>query len=278
MRRLPLLMTASVSTRGMKGASFSAEEREEMYLAAVCYYLEKLPADQPIVFAENSGWDLAAFAKKVCVCHWGEADVARLQGRVELVAVDPGICDQSRGKGYNEVLLMNQAVEKSAFIREAGAFMKVTGRYPILNLPRYLKGARKFFAKGGRYYGDMKDHRVYDFLFPDDTERWNGHAAETALFASTVKFYWENLANSYRDCNDYTNQWLEIVWHRILVPYRKSKDRTVRLRYLVEPQFWGVQGSRGRKRIYITRKEAFKMKLGRFVGNCVRIFMPWFWL
>lgn len=61
---LPILMTASVSTRGMKGACFTDDERERMYLNALSYYLLALP-DAKIVFAENSGWNLEDFARKL---------------------------------------------------------------------------------------------------------------------------------------------------------------------------------------------------------------------
>lgn len=35
--RIPLLMTASVSTRNMKGACFSDTEREKMYLETILF-------------------------------------------------------------------------------------------------------------------------------------------------------------------------------------------------------------------------------------------------
>ena len=38
-KMLPLLMTASVSTKGMKGACFSDTEREQMYLNALSFYI-----------------------------------------------------------------------------------------------------------------------------------------------------------------------------------------------------------------------------------------------
>lgn len=265
MTKIPILMTASVSTRGMKGAAFSDEEREKMYLEALKFYLEALPKDQPIVFAENSGWPLDKFSR---VEH-GE--------RVEFISVDPDICDQTRGKGYNEILLMNQAIEKSAAIREAGAFMKVTGRYPIYNFPRYLEEAEAFFAKGGRFYGDMKDHKVFDVLFAGNTDKWNGHAAYTVLFATTVDFYKEKLAGSYLDCNDYTYQWIEVVWHRILSPYRKDKKSGVKLRLPVEPICGGMQGSKAMTVATSQDNESTKAKMSRFVGNCIRTFTPWFW-
>lgn len=268
--KLPILMTASVSTRGMKGARFTDEEREKMYLDTVRYYLQTLPEDQVLVFAENSGWDLAAFARKV-------GDDVECQKRVEFISVDPAICDQSRGKGYNEVLLMNDAVKRSAAIRAAGTFMKVTGRYPVRNISFFLAEAKAFYAKGGRYYGDMKDHKIYDILFPGQTARWNGHAAETAMFSSTVPFYNEVLADSYLQCNDYTEQWLEVVWHRLLVPYRKQKNSGVSLRYPIEPWFSGVQGSYQRTDP-IWRKRAWMRKFMSWFSHFVRKYVKWLWL
>ena len=41
MIKLPILMTASVSTRGMAGADFSDEEREKMYLETLGFYEAK---------------------------------------------------------------------------------------------------------------------------------------------------------------------------------------------------------------------------------------------
>jgi hypothetical protein len=43
--KLPLLMTASVSTRSMKGACFTDEERETMYVSAIQFYISKLLID-----------------------------------------------------------------------------------------------------------------------------------------------------------------------------------------------------------------------------------------
>ena len=65
---LPVLMTASVDTRGMKGALFAEAEREKMYVETVRYYLDTICRDprQKIVFCDNSGWDLASLREKVC--------------------------------------------------------------------------------------------------------------------------------------------------------------------------------------------------------------------
>lgn len=113
-------MTASVSTRGMKGACFTDDERERMYLNALSYYLLALP-DAKIVFAENSGWNLEGFARKL------PEECRRRLGDVEFISLPIDLFDNSRGKGYNETIIMHEAVLRSKFIGEAGQFFKVTG-------------------------------------------------------------------------------------------------------------------------------------------------------
>ena len=38
---MPLLLTASIDTRGMRGAMFSAEERERMYVDTLNFYISE---------------------------------------------------------------------------------------------------------------------------------------------------------------------------------------------------------------------------------------------
>lgn len=140
---LPILMTASVSTRGMKGACFTDDERERMYLNALSYYLLALP-DAKIVFAENSGWNLEDFARKL------PEECRRRLGDVEFISLPIDLFDNSRGKGYNETIIMHEAVLRSNFIGEAGQFFKVTGRYPIYNLGYFLCKAEKALAKDAK--------------------------------------------------------------------------------------------------------------------------------
>ena len=269
--KMPILLTASVSTRGMKGADFSDAEREQMYLAALECYLKDLSIGNPIVFGENSGWNLEDFKNKLI------AKVGDAANKVEFISVDPSISDQSRGKGYNEILLMNDVISRSSVIKESGCFMKATGRYPIYNIGYYLANAENYFAQGGQYYGDIKDHRVFDFLFPNNTKKWNGHAAYTVIFATTLQFYNQLLRESYKDCNDYTDDWIENVWYRILSKYRGKKDSGVILRFNREPICGGMQGSSVETIAFSKSNMSAKAKLARLVGNCIRIFTPWFW-
>ena len=272
MNKLPILMTASVSTRGMVGADFADEDREKMYLETIGFYVEELLSkdlSRKIVFAENSGWNMGYFKSKIKNLP---------AGRVEFLSLDPKSFDISKGKGYNELILINQAIERSCVLREAGAFMKVTGRYPVYNLHYFLQNAEWFiFERGGKFYGDIKDHSMYDLLFPNNTSKWNGHAAYTVLFASTTKFYQEELGPLYDLCNDYKGRWVECVWYDALAKYRREKDSGVSLRFKREPVCGGLQGSSAQTIAFSKDNLSFKSRLMRLVGNCIRICMPWFW-
>ena len=271
MIKLPVLMTASVSTRGMAGADFSDEEREKMYFETVGFYEKELLAkdkDRHIIFVENSGWDIDAFKVKM-----GNLP----EGQIEFISLDPNDFDVSKGKGYNELILINQAIERSKTLRDAGAFMKVTGRYPVYNLPDYLHEAEKFINAGGKFYGDIKDHKVYDFLFPHNTAKWNGHAAYTVLFATTVDFYKTKLGPLYSECNDYVGRWVECVWYDALKGYRGKKGCGVSLRFRREPICGGLQGSSAQTIAFSKSNQSLKSRIMRFIGNCIRIVMPWFW-
>lgn len=271
MNKLPILMTASVSTRGMKGADFSDSEREAMYIAAVNYYVAALLKKEPgrkIVFVDNSGWDLGRIAAQV-------SDLPA--GQIEFISLDVKDFDISKGKGFNETILINHAIEKSQLIRSVGAFLKVTGRYPILNIGLYLKESDRFITDGGQFYGDMKDHRLYDILFPKKTDKWNGHAVYTVLFATTVNFWKEHLFRLLPKINDYTGDWIECVWFRELVKYRGNDSQCVRLRFSREPICGGQQGSNVDTLAFSKDNNSLKCKMMRIVGNCIRTVTPWFW-
>ncbi|MBR2770545.1 MAG: hypothetical protein IKD78_00785, partial [Bacteroidales bacterium] len=167
--------------------------------------------------------------------------------------------------------------ERSAFIRNADAFLKVTGRYPIYNLYYFLRRAEQFIFMGGKFYGDIKDHVVYDFLFPHNTSIWNGHAAGTMLYASTVDFYKLELGPLYSKCNDYTGRWIECVWYDALKRYRGKKGCGVNLRFKREPICGGLQGSKAQTIAFSKRNQSLKSWFLRGLGNFIRIFMPWFW-
>lgn len=134
---IPLLLTASVDTRGMKGAKFTAWEREKMYVDTLNYYISdfsKRKDDFTIVFAENSGWKESSILSKL-----HKADNVS----IEYVALSPEKFDQMKGKSYNEMLMIDLVTECNETIRQKGAFFKLTGRFSILNVYKLLKKVNK---------------------------------------------------------------------------------------------------------------------------------------
>ncbi len=258
---LPVLMTASVDTRGMAGARYTAQEREKMYIEAIRYYLDTICRNpcQKIVFCDNSGWDLESLREKVgCP-----------SDSVEWLSLSPDDFDISRGKGYNEMLLMAQAVARSCFIRDAGGFFKVTGRYPIYNLGFFVKRASKaIFADGKEWYCDIKDHPIYDWLHLG----WNGHSLECRLFGVANGFFCEKLAPLTEQCNDATGDLLEDVLFRAV---KGMSSDTIVMRFTREPHFGGVPGHFIQNLAFSQSHDCAKEKVKRFIGNFIRIFLPW---
>lgn len=215
MEFLPILMTASVSTRGMKGACFSDEERYGMYLRALKFYVNKFFTgtgrgdNVKLVFADNSGWNLSSFRDELERVFGVEV----INSHVEFIALPPELFDITKGKGYNELLMINMVVVRSDFIREAGAFFKVTGRYPIYNIGRFHKASLKAFDSGYVFYCDIKSHNLYRRLGLN----WNSHSFEARLWGSTVGFYADNISEKYKDCYDYDGRFVESVLYDHLV-------------------------------------------------------------
>ena len=206
-------MTASVCTRGMINADFTASEREKMYVEALTFYIEHLlrkDGDQTIVFAENSGWDLESIKRQL---------PAYEDKRIEFISLDPADFDISRGKGYNDMLIINKVMERSEKIKCAGAFFKVTGRYPVYNMGYFLReGSKAIYEKGIDLYCDIKDHKLYDWL----RLGWNGHSFECRLFGVTREWYMTEMAPLYKYCNDFNGHSMETVM------FRKVKSGGVR--------------------------------------------------
>lgn len=260
---LPLLMTASVSTKGMKGASYSDSERERMYVDTLNYYLETHRGE--IVFAENSGWDCSSIKSQLNDC--------KSVSRVEFLSLDPDSFDIEKGKGYNELLLINKAIENSATLRNSKGFFKVTGRYPIKNLAYFIQiASEKIQNKGYLFYGDMKDHKLYDWLGTG----WCGHSGEARLYACDNDFYLNNIGNRYRELNDYEGHLVEGLLFDVMKT-SISKGYKVSCRFRREPIFSGYEGSQINAFTFTKDQNSPKAKFKRFVGNFIRIFTPWFY-
>jgi len=169
---IPVLLSATVNPNGMIGASFSVEERARMYAEALSFYATK---GVKVVFAENSG-SISAVQSLVL-----------FRERIEWVDVSGSEYDQSRGKGYNETLLIKKAIAKSQLIRSAGCFFKITGRLKLQNVLGILAECESHRVL--HFMADCKDHNVYQWLHMPI----NGHSGECRYWFATVDFFEQHM-------------------------------------------------------------------------------------
>ena len=267
----PLLLSASIDTRGMKGAMFAAEEREKMYVDTLNFYISKFHRrgiHGQIVFAENSGWP-----KERVLQQLQETTLVD----IEYIALDTEGFIQEKGKSYNELLMMDRAIERSKLIQKANCFFKLTGRFPILNALKLVEEAERWGKRHGglRFYGDCKDHRVFDWLGMNI----NGHVGESRYYAVSVDFWNEHFRGHYTDMNDYEGR---IVENLILDVIRKTKhEQGVHCRYRTQARFTGSGGhslGSGSSFFHSTDNDSLVVKTKLGIRQLIRWGFPWAWM
>lgn len=263
-----MFLTASVDTRGMKGAKFSSTERERMYVDTLNYYVtlfHNLKKRQSIVFAENSGWDLDVLKQKVRRSDFID---------IEYISLDFTLFDQSKGKSYNELLMMQLAISASSIIQNARRFAKITGRFPLKNIDRVLY---ELFRRGGdklNYFGDCKDHNIYERLgIPV-----NGHAGESRFYAMTLEFWKKYFEDCYNLLNDFDGKNIEGYLLQVKRKTVGRKDVIWRLR--TQPHFSGKGAhslGNGWAFFYSTNQDSAILGFKRGLRQLIRWIMPWWW-
>ena len=253
-------MTASISTHGMKGAFFSDKEREKMYLDTIHFYTNLFRDNkiQPnLIFAENSDWDLNYIKTQVNYPN------------IEYISLPASQFDISKGKGYNEFLLIDQTIKLSKLLSSSNGFIKVTGRYPILNIKYFINKIKTTDL----IYCDLKDHSLYDRIGLN----WSGHSCDTRIFYINTQFYTDNLMDKYKKCNDYTGYLAESLMYDF-VKTLNIKDPKIKIRFKREPIMGGIEGSPVTSAMCSNNHTSFKSKTKTIIGNCFRIFIPWLYI
>ena len=268
---IPLLLTASIDTRGMKGAMFTAEDREKMYVDTLNFYIrrfEERGIQGQIVFAENSGWKKDFVLQKL---------IKSKLVKIEYIALGIDGFMQEKGKSYNELLMMDRAIAQSRLIQAAKSFFKLTGRFPILNALDLIEEAEQWGRKNGglRFYGDCKDHKVFDWLGMNI----NGHVGESRYYAVSTDFWDQHFRGCYVEMNDYDGR---IVENLILDVIRKTKhEQGVHCRYRTQARFTGSGGhtlGNGSTFFHSTDNDSLVVKTKLGIRQMIRWVLPGVWL
>lgn len=255
-----LVMTAAINPNGMAGLSEeSVRDRERQYMDTLAFYASE-PSIRKILFVENSAWPLGRL----------KASVPRPE-KVSWLSLDENNFPREWGKGYGEFLLMDRAVDALADDRsnEGRLIVKVTGRFPILNIAAML---REFAARIPLSLAlDVVDHPIYDWL----RLGWDGHHARTILYAVTTDFYRRHIHGRYREipsrfCG--AEDLMFDVWRSV------REEAGVWPRFRREPRLSGFAGSGRLCVITAYDYDGWMAKCKRGLRQMMRRFLPFLWM
>ena len=263
---IPLLLTATVDPQGMQGASFPVGERVQQYVEAIGFYRG---LGLSVVLAENSGR-----IDTLC-CHFDGDD------GIEWIDASKAPYDKNRGKGYNETLLIHEALGRSALIGEAGCFFKLTGRLRVLNIGRLLaeceRRERNLAARGAllRLQADCKDHSVYEWL----RMPINGHVGECRYWFARTDFFEQRMWPLHDRLNDYGDApWL--AEDAMLEVCRQTRGEVgCRDRFRTQARISGRGGhtlGQGLSFFYSTDNDSLALRLKCGLRQLIRWILP-FW-
>jgi hypothetical protein len=180
--RLPVLLTATIDPGRMP---FVLRRDPALRLRDYGAALERWSrTDRDVVFCENSGWDLSSLER-----------IGAGNPRIEFLQVRADD-DPRQGKGRAELRLIRHALEHSATLRNARAFVKLTGRHQLHEEGRFLD-ALDF--DGTDVYVTLRRHLSW---------------ADTHLFACTRTFFDREVASREAEVDDLRGVFLEHVFAR----------------------------------------------------------------
>lgn len=268
--KIAILLTSTVRPQVI-GSNFSVSERMEMYRSTLQYYAKTIGREYPIVMVENSDADLTLWKEefkdslRLEILQFTPTDLQNAQTTKN--TEDYGF-DNRKGKGYNEYLMIKLALERSKVLSESTHFLKITGRYPMLNI-REMLGEMEKRGKQKAMMCDIKEFRLYEKLRGTSYgSRWG----DSRFFLVAVDFYKHHLMNCYKEMDDRTyGKFAEDYLYNLSCKYRK--DNRFIFRYRHQVQFGGQSGDAVFDEHYASFRNVAKNKLRRIL----RVLFPHIW-
>lgn len=176
--------------------------------------------------------------------------------------------DNSKGKGYNEYLMIKLAVLRSQTLRYCSHFLKITGRYPMQNIKEML-GEMEKRGQNKVMMCDVKDFKLYEKLRGTS---YGSHWGDSRYFLMSVDFYKSHLLECYQDMDDRVfGKYAEDYIYQLSCKYRKDPRACFRYRHQV--QFGGQGGTACYQENYASLRNRLKNKMRRML----RVLFPSVW-
>lgn len=227
MVNLAILLTATIKVQ-VAGGNFTADQRVKMYKSTLSYYAQVIGKKYPVIFLENSDYDISALK-----------DEFQEKLDIEFIQFTPD-CGlpflRTKGKGYNEYLMIGAGIQKSKKIRSCTHFLKITGRYPMLNIVTICKEIEKR-GETISFMCDIKDTNIFRFL------RYNndGHWGDSRFWAANIIYYKNKMQNCYTWMDDSAGRYAEEYLYNLSV--MKRNDKHFIFRFIHQVRFDGFSGA-----------------------------------
>lgn len=262
--KLAILLTATVKVQ-VVGGNFNIKERAEMYTSALRYYAKKLGKKYPIIFLENSDYDLSILKKEFN----DKLDIEWVQLRPEeKLPFNP-----QKGKSFNEYLMIKEGVLRSKKLKECTHFLKITGRYAMVNIQAIAREIEKR-ADDKVFMGDIKDTKLYEMIGSKNY----GHWGDSRFWVFQVKYYKNQMLDCYLEMDDCTkDKWAE---HYLLNMARKyKKDKRFIFRFRNQVLFNGITGMLTSEDLATGkfRQDSLSIKIKCKIRHLMRVLFPNFW-
>jgi hypothetical protein len=255
---LSLLLTATVDVGNMPYVSVrDSAIRESQYISALLYYAKNHPRIRKIVFAENSGWPLDKIKAAVTDNPYRK--------EFEFISYKSNDAAFKSGKSYGEALIIDNAVENSALIKNSTHVAKLTGRLILTN----ITGLVQRVPDDCGLYCDLKEHNwIYLKLF--GINKWASPYCDTRFFIFSKEFYRQFIAPAFQSTIIDVKGRFSLEHQMYHVANDSAGNQKIMNRFVIQPFFSGMAGHFRNKR-YDSLTEMLK----NIFLQAIRFILPW---
>lgn len=212
-RKYVILLTACVNPGRMPYTVLTDKSvRLQQYRAALDFYLSQ--TSLPVVFCENTLCDFSADYQQYID-----------SGQLEYITFDGNSFDHSKGKGYGEALIMEEAFSRSEQLQHCDIVIKITGRLIVKNISQLVNDNSRM-------------------LFPTiQTFPSANGMIDSRLIIMPKSFCTDEFLPAKSKINDSAEYYFE----HLLFDTLKNRQRFAHIPFLHVPLIEGVSGSSGKK-------------------------------
>ena len=234
-RKYVILLTACVNPGAMPfTALVDTSERLRQYREALDFYLHH--TSLPIVFCENTLCDFSGDYR----CYLDE-------GRLEYITFDGNTFDKSKGKGYGEAMIMEEALNRSLFLAECSFVVKVTGRLIVRNIAMLIRDNSRMLTP------------TIQTFYP------NKGMIDSRVFIAPKEFVAVDFLMEKERINDSCGVFFEHVLYETLL----ARCSYTYIPFLKVPVIEGISGSKGNR--YKTKEANNNRFAFDMLGNALRM-------